>query len=452
LKTTNRVKERSKLDTIIGKLREYAYLETVILVLFSIGVGYLIDPNDICFLNAEVSYILVLLSIITLFHGFENGMLALGILAVTIWIFYDTFEYVEFLVALMMTLIFSEFHYYWTKKINEAKMSAEYKDMKLDELSNAFYSLKISHDQLEKNYVVKPMSVRNSIEKIIKSEDKLKNIKDIDERNKIFYSNFLLLLEKSFNVNRALIIFKKNSAADDNVIDADETLVSYTTVCENYDNDAIINDYLVDKSINSAKPVYISDKNGDPDNYNPDESNFIASIPSIQNDKIKAVLVIKMMPFMAFNRENLTSISILLEYVTMEITQNNFLNTNHELDMITDTKFRYEYFRLKYFNKKYNVSSIILVLKIDNELRFRRVYEKVKRMLRSLDMVSDVHANGFHYITLLFPLHGKSEALGYLNRLLSIFEDERDKKFDYMTFKISKTSLLSKYLKEDYND
>ena len=159
----SRLQEKSKLDLLVEKLHAHAYIETLVILFSYLLVGWLINPDDICILNGQISYILILLSVITLFHGFETGLLSISILAIFMWFFYSTFQYVEFLTALMMTLIYGQFHYYWTRRINDSEISSEYKSTKLDELSKSFYALRISHDQLEKNYVIKPMSLRNTI-------------------------------------------------------------------------------------------------------------------------------------------------------------------------------------------------------------------------------------------------------------------------------------------------
>ncbi|MDQ7066885.1 MAG: hypothetical protein Q9M40_02155 [Sulfurimonas sp.] len=104
------------------------------------------------------------------------------------WLLYPVFAYIEFLVALMMTLIFSEFHYYWGQKIKQAEIQANYRGAKLDELSKAFYTLKISHDQLEKNYVVKPMSIRNSIEYIINQKETIDADDTIRQQKRSLFS------------------------------------------------------------------------------------------------------------------------------------------------------------------------------------------------------------------------------------------------------------------------
>ncbi len=450
--TQGRVKEKTKLESLLKILHEYAYIETLIMLVMYLGIGYLIDDKDICILNSDVSFILILLAIITLFHGFENGMIALSVLAIAMWFFYPVFDYIEFLAALMMTLIFSEFHYYWTQKIKTAEIQAKYRGVKLDELSKAFYTLKISHDQLEKNYVVKPMSIRNSVEYIINQKNVIDEDKSIIDKKEEYYNRFLGLLEKSFNVSSALIIHKKDSDDENAYLSEENSIFSYGTLAEKHPSKSILEDFLVDKAISRKTPIYISDNQGDPTVENDKNSLYLAAIPALEDGKITSVLVIECMPFMAFNRENLTSIAILLEYFSIEISKKELLAEENELVLVTDESFQYEFERMKHLYKKFDVNSIVLVLRIDNELQATRVYEKVQKMLRALDMVTLVNNLGFYYITLLFPLHDTAVALGYLNRLLATLEEEKDKKFNYMTFDLSKTKLLNKYYAEDYNE
>ena len=446
---SNRIQERSTFDTVLKFIHDYAYFETIIIVSLYLTIGYLIDSKDICMLNGEISYIIILLAIITLFHGFENGILSMAIISFAMWFSYPSFEYTEFLVALMMTMIFSEFHYYWTKKIKEAEINSTYRGTKLDELSKAFYTLKISHDQLEKNYVIKPMSIRHSIEYIIEKNRTINETDTIIDKNREYYLSFLGLLEKSFNVQNALILYKH---ADDKekLIDEKNAYLAYTSKSSKYTLEDILSDYLVDKAINRHTPIYISDKSGEPtinSNYN---SEFIGAIPALLEEKVVCVLIIKKMPFMSFNRENLTSISILLEYFSIEIRKKHVLRTSNEISIVKDEEFRFEYARLRHLYKNFNTGSINLLIRVNNELQATRIYEKVAKMLRSLDMVTMIENNEMYYIILMFPLHDKAAALGYLNRLLNFLDEEKDKKFDFMTFDMSQTKLLNKYLREDY--
>jgi len=450
----NRVQERSTLESILKLIHDYSYAETLIIITIYLIVGYIIDPADICILNSDISYILILLSVITLFHGFENGILTVAILAIAMWLFYDVFAYIEFLIALLMTMIYSEFHYYWTAKIKDAEIDSEYRGTKLDELSKAFYTLKISHDQLEKNYVVKPMSIRNSIENIIAHNEEILKNEDIVDKNREYFLNFLGLLEKSFNVQSSIMIYKDPSKNSDNseLFNAKTTDVVYGAYTEEISVKDIFRDYLVDEAINRKTAIYISDKVGDPTTITDRNSDFLCVLPALQENKLVGILIIKKMPFMSFNRENLTSISILLDYFSIEVRNKNLLYLSDEMDIVDDILFRFEYTRLKNLYKKFNVDSTVLVLKINSEIQAIQVHDRIDKMLRSLDMVTMVKEKGYHYVVLMFPLHDKAAAMGFHARLSRTFEESRDKKIDYMVFSMSQTSLLNKYIREEYGE
>jgi len=453
-KYSNRIKEITLKEKIVKKLHDYSYLETIVIVLTYIGAGYIIDPDDILLLNGEVLYVLIILSILTLFHGFENGMIAVAIIAIAMWVFYEEFAYIKFLVTLMMVMLFSEFHYYWTGKIRAAEIDANYKASKLDELSKAFYSLKISHDQLEKNYVVKPMSIRNSILHILHKTEELAQESEVEiDRTYEYYKNFIDLLSKSFNVEDSIILYKKDSA-DDKFLDYKNANMVLGENSEDVDMYDVFNDYLVARAIERKTAIYVSDEKGEPSAMQDRDSNYIGAIPAVQDDQVVAVLVIKKMPFMSFNREILTSIAILLDYFSVEIRNKNTLAKLDEVSIIPDEEFRYEYTRLRFLYKRYNVNSIVLIFRINNELQAVRIYEKITRMLRSLDMVTLVPNEnaGLYYVVLMFPLNDKSAALGFYNRLLNTLDEAKDKKFNFMTFDMSQVKLLNKYLREDYSE
>lgn len=333
-----RVKEEGFFAKAAKLVRDYPFTESFIVVMLFFVIGYLVDEKDICMLDKNSSYILVLLAIITLFHGFESGIFSLGIIAVVTWFFYPSFRYEEFLVALMMTLIFSEYHYYWTKRIKEAEINSDYRGVKLDELTKAFYALKISHDQLEKNYVVKPMSLRNSILKI-KEESNSAND---------FYKSFLKLLEKSFNVGSAQIISREFE---------DEDFGLSATNDENGDNLFDMKDLMIDKVLERKKPIFINDEINN-------TSSYIAVIPALEHGHVLSLLLIKKMPFMAFNRENLTTISILFEYFLSEVRKQVQLRSMSELSIIGDENFKFEYLRLLDLFKTYKVDSVTINLKM----------------------------------------------------------------------------------------
>ncbi len=421
-----RTKEQLKLFSFAKKMHDYAYNETIILLAIYLIIGYAINPKDICILNTKIPFLIMLLSIITLFHGFESGVLAIGIIAIVIWYFYPIFQYKDFLTTLIMMLIFGQFNYYWTRRIYEAETNSNYCEIKLNELSKAFYTLKISHDQLEKNYVIKPMSLRNSI-KIIQEANKI---------DKNYYINFLRLLDKSFNVNVASIAYKQNKKDQ-------FKMISMAQSSESDQEDTILNDPLIQEVLQKEKPVYISDNTDK-------KSKYIAVLPALQKNTIIGLLLIQKMPFMSFNKENLTSIAILFEYFFNETVKHSVLLLQSLLPAIHDNNFKFEYHRLNNIYKAYQVNSATLVLKIDDRLLMERLYSKIVKILRSLDMVTFIKYNKLNYIILLFPFADNSVCTGFINRLIGNFKDIKEDDFEYMIFDFSKVDLLQQYISIDH--
>jgi hypothetical protein len=420
LETVNRKEDQSEKVSIFQRVHKYGLLETfIIITVFFIG-AYTFNPHDVCLLNSNIPYLLIILAVITLFHGFESGVLAIGMIAFVMWFFYPVFQYVDFLILFMMTLIFSQFHYYWTTRIREAELTSEYKNIKLNELSKAFYTLKISHDQLEKNYVTKPMSLRDS----------LISIRELHDSEEGRYSAFLTLLEKSFSVEVASI----------SMLNKDEESQTFERITatedmENEDDD--FEDLLVKEVLELNRPAYIS-------NGHINESKYIAVIPVIKKDAVLALLLIKTMPFMSFNRENLTSIAILFEYFYNEfIKEELIVEYGNYLTVLEDREFKFELYRLYELYNLYKVDSTIFVLKFKNEIFALKVYEIINNILRSLDMVTYIEQNNAFYVTLLFPFADESTSYGFLERLKGHMELlQEEEYYEHFNFSLSKLELF----------
>jgi len=411
-----RKSELSKVEIFIEKLRQFAYFETILITCSYLFLGYMIDPDDICITQGSFSYMLVLLAVITLFHGFEKGMVAIAILAFGMYWGYEEFLYVDFLITLMMTLIFSEFHYYWNRQIQEAKTKSHYYELKLGELSKAFYTLKISHDQLEKNYVIKPMSLRNS----------LRLIRESKSQNK--YEDFLTLLATSFHVSVAQIAYKEGEGEEFEVVKQNKKECSV-----NFD------DLLIKEVLKKSKPIYISD-------YANTKSDYIAVIPAFYMNEITALLLIEKIPFMSFNQENLTSVAILFQYFINEMRKEILLHDEKTLLMIEDEDFRYEYCRLFHIYKLYKIDSVSFVIKTEDLLLSERLYVTAQNLLRSLDMVVRIEHEKCHFLLFLFPFAQRSSAEGFLKRLLRTLKNVKHSDIESMAFSFEKKDLLEQYV------
>jgi len=410
---------------ITSKAREYffnyPYLETFIIIGSYLAIGYYIDPKDIFMLKYDFSSLTIFLSIITLFHGISSGLLAMMILGVVMKFGYDEFKYLYFLKEFVLVMIFGEFHYYWTRAIMYHSAEDKFTREKLSELSKAFYMLKISHDQIEKSYVVKPMSLRNSI----------LNLKEKFDENKIdiFYKDFLLLLEKTLNIESAFLISIKGNNS--------------MSILAQTDKDEILekNDLLILDTLKREIPLYVSSD----DMYS--ESRYLAVIPIISNDTNIGLLIISKMPFMSFNKDNLISATILVNYMFDELRK---LEIIREIDDFLPTfqiNFRFESYRLKELNREYHTESTILIIKSYDKLKTHLMIESVNKNLRTLDVMSSIIGDTLDIIAILFPFADTTSVDGFIKRIYNNAQiGDKDNNVKQSSFSISDISLIEQYI------
>jgi len=415
-------------------LNRYEYIESTLLIGIYLFIGFTLNREDICMIYYKFPAIILLLAILVLFYGLEVGVFSMSIFTIILYLFYHPFPMEEFLSMFVMTLVFGQFHYLWMKKISNAELDASYKAEKLNELSSAFYSLKISHDQLEKNYIIKPMSIRLILEELT---NELVNFKStgLISTNRMLYSKLLEVLKQSFNLQKGIIIFSRDIHSD---VDIDNVIVVSLDKVE-YSNEEIFENYLVQQAIARKKPIYVS-------NENTEETEFIAAIPTIYKDKVINVLLIEEMPFTSFERENLTSIAIILEFVSNEVLKYYLFGQKNEyIDFIDNRDFKFEINRLLNIYKKFKKTSTLLVFVLDDEIDAIKLYELIDRLLRSLDQVIYIEQKNRFYVIILFSLNEKQSALGFLNRLNHNLPEGLKYK-DYMAFEFSRLDLFKKYI------
>ncbi len=397
-------------------ISKYSYIETSLLVLSLSILGYLIDPSDPLLVHNEISYVIAVLAIVTLFHGVSNGLLSIFIFGLVMELFYPVFPIDSFLKVSVFVLIFGEFHYFWNRKIIQNNTKNEYLNVKLDELSNAFYTLKISHDQLEKNYVFKPMSIRSSI----------RQLKDAYKENQNYFQNFLVLLEKSFNVSEAEFcsVYKKNLYPIDDI---------------EHKHKLNRSDPMVEMALVKKTPIYVSSEEVE------NNSQYLAVIPIVSKNAVKALLLVKKMPFMSFNKDNLISISVIIAYFLDELEKWSLAKTVAS-ESLEDDEFYFEMQRLYALSKEFDVNSTVLVMRTEDTLLAHLVEEKIRENMRSLDMVTAHKDADTEVIAILFPFADQASAKGFLTRLYKLLKlHEEDERIAYSLFDIYQLKIIKEY-------
>jgi len=397
-----------------------AFFETTLIAALFCILSHYFHTSDPCFVHTPLPIPLIVLAIVSLYYGYGGGLPFLVYMGLGMWVFYREFPLDLFLVDSVLMLLLCEFHAYWFRTLRSKSATEDYLRAKFDELSNTFYMLKISHDQLEKNYVVKPMSLRNAIAEI------QAQYRENPQRS---FEFFLTLLKNNFSVTSAIVVWKKKG--------------KFETVAGQEDMIFSMNDPLVEEAIDRKEPIFIPESTDL-------ETDYIAVIPALVNDEVTGFLCIKEMPFMSFNKDNLVSLAILLDYFAFEVHRREVLLKSSFSFTYGSDRFRFELQRLETIEKQFGLSSAIIVFHCEEEIKRLVLEQEIEKNLRSLDIFEVIEKPSSERINiLLFPFSDKAVVEGYVERLRSILQQKKIDICPHSVFTMKNLDLLQTYLTED---
>ena len=393
------------------------YVEVLLFIAVYIAIGFFLESNDPILVKTDPVFLTLFLTILTLYYGTEKGLLAISVFALVHFVHADLFLYKLFLKELILVFVLGEFHNYWRHTLESCNDKSVLLESKLNELGTAYYALKVSHDQLELNYVLRPISLRRVLTQIVEGT------KESEKE----YEKLMLLLMKTFNINRLLICQVENGKLTPQVWS------------DGAHREKVLSDPLAQKMLEDAAPVYISKHVGM-------KTPFIAAIPALdEENRVKAAILIEDMPFMSFQEDNMISIFFFFEYFYLTLNRHNFLENVIYMQRF-DAEFRFEFLRLYRLYERFGIDSAVIAFKTESELASHLLNEQVVRMERGLDVHGSAKV-GECYITLVLTVFSIPSSADVLRkRILSGVEPEYASKIKDAIFTVSKKEILTEYI------
>lgn len=392
------------------------------ILLFSVVyfiIGFLFNKQDPLMLSSEINFLLILLCTITLYYGLNSGLILTLLSAVVFYIYYKPFPFIPFVQNLIFVLICGEFHFFYRRSIRKLKEENSFLISKFDQLRNSFYLLKLSHDQLEKSFLLKPVSLRSIILDI-------RNMAMWDEDEA---SNKLLtLISKNFGVMDAAIFIKKERG-----------FVKVASVGEEFELNRF--NMLFTKAVEEKRSTYISEEFEDLRNYE-----YIAVIPAVNCEETTvAYLVIKEMKFLYYNRETMLTISIIMSLYADILTHKEVTEKLNSVAgmLIFEPDFNYELLRLYRLKEKFNIDSCYVVFKYNPKLNIEKstLFQFIKDNIRAVDLSNEFG----DVIVVLLPLIPYDGAKAFQMRINNLITNKL--KID-PTLLEEKIILLTNYSKD----
>ncbi|MDP3265512.1 MAG: hypothetical protein Q8M39_01660 [Sulfuricurvum sp.] len=352
--------------------------------------GYLLRPTDPFFFTGRYDVFLIFMTVFTLFYGTVVGIIMLGISYVVSLNFYTNIPYMQIMQYLIFVLIYGEFHYHWNRKINIANENNLYTKNRLRMLGNAFFLAKISHDQLEKTYIMKPMSLREAIVSLA------------DEPKEDRLTLLLERLSHYYGVENAAYYHFEGESAIKLAEIGNSTIV--------YDK----SHPMLDKMLSSLESIYVSDIETH------DRDSWLAVLPSFNYlNELRGVLILKKMPFMMFNIDNILKIEVILNYFEQEENQHIDFHVPQTYRVCKDD-FLFELMRLLKLNHSYGVQSSLFAIHATKPASIGMLDHFLLNSLRVLDLFERIEISSDEcYYVFLLPFENISGTLSFEKRILN---------------------------------
>lgn len=387
----------------------WSVFETLVLLVAAIAVGIWLRPLDPLALDANFRWILLVPILLALRYGSLLGVFAMLCLIGSWFVlqflgYYIGLRFPEGLMlgGFVITLIAGEFADLWRVRLMRSDSAASYALERLQNLTQRYVLLRLSHDRLEENLLIKPYTVR----------DALTRLRDLtlEESETVTLpasDDLMSLLAEYCHLQRAAIY----PVSGDQVIDTPAAVLGE---CKPLEQDNALLAYALD----SQTLAHVQQSEHD-DVYH---GLYLVVAPVLSSSgEINGVLVIERMPFLSINYENLQLLSVLLNFyadVVLSGTDARLL-----LDRWPELPFRLasEMVALTRLRKDVRVETSLTLFIADDSEQAGLILDALARGMRSLDLAWWINDR---VLLMMMPMTGESGLEGFIMRTDNWLQDE----------------------------
>jgi len=382
--------------------------ETLAFPLAAIALGLWLNAPDPLFIHADFPWTWMAPLVLALRYGPLWGMASAGVLLIG-WLGLDGYYYghaalpkLYFLGGLITTMLAGEFSSVWQARLNRALPVQTYLDQRLDALTRTHYLLRLSHESLEQDLLARPVSMRDALIGLRELAAGINN----SECNSLPAADQLLKLTVQFcQIERAALIPVAEEALD-------ISRASYLGA----DFPLQTDDAMVRHALSTERLTHIASLPG----ARLDESPYLVVAPVRDTTHhIHALLIIRTLPFLALQEENLQMLNLMLGYYADSLALSPLVAPLRARWPDCPSPFALELQRLNRMWRDAAVPSALVALYFPEETLPSGFVQALQRQQRSLDISWLVHDAADQARTLLtiLPLASDAALEGYLARI-----------------------------------
>ncbi len=344
--------------------RLFIFGETAVFCLVFLYAGLYFRPADPFLLLSSYQVYLPFALVLTLAGGTGAGLVALVFAGVMAKFYYTPYPYQQLLWTALVTLATGEFKIYWDRKIHLYSEERDYFREKLRDLTRNFILLKMSHERLEKNYILRPVSIRRSLEEIrgmlLKEEPAA-------------CQSLMDLLANFYGLESAALFVREDVGA-----------VWREAAKTGLGAPLDLKDPLVQLALAKKETAFFAVSSLRDEG----ESAYVAVIPYFDTsaEQPSALLIVREIPFLQLNRDNLLTLALYLSFFMSEFVDTERFSAEAEAFPRLDSAVFNELARLQKLRRNFGVDSVLVSFHADYGDLSKQVSSFIESEIRGLDL------------------------------------------------------------------
>ncbi len=391
------------------ELQPQRLLEIALLIAAGLLLSVLLRPQDPFWVRGDYPWIWLMPTVVALRYGALSGLFgAFVILALGFampWMHRPPVDFSAAFLAggLAQVLIVGHVSDRWSEGNKHHKGVNQYLTERLRALTTAQYLLRVSHDRLEQEVYIRPVTLRGAIERLREILPVLHPPSSGEKSPLLGNTQDLLeLLSMLFQLTQAAIY----PVSDLGKL-LPQPVATIGPVSPLLEEDPVLVHAVERRRLTHLKEV-----------LEESPQHYLMAAPIVtDHTPIVAMLVVSDMSFLSLNQENLEFLQVLLDYYADSVFQSELVRPI--LEQVPECQYRFgvELARAGQLRARFEIRSSLVALSFPQGGRHDTAFQDVLRQLRSLDLYWEEITQGRQHALVLLPLTQLPEVDEFLLRI-----------------------------------
>jgi hypothetical protein len=383
------------------------WLESSLITCGVLVAGYYLNGSDPFFVTSRFPWLWFAPLLVALRYGLAAGVFSVSAITVAMLLMIRSkalpypFPTDFMLGGTLLVMVSGQFSAVWNMRLRRADKLSEHAVERAQQISRAYFMVRLSHDRLEQNLISKPVTLRQAM-----SDLRLHLVRHGGKINREVAGELLSILSHYCDLDSASIYPVVGGGLGPEPVASCGKGAPFEP-----------DDLLLRSAMESGNTAYQSVTRMQPGQRS---SYLVASPMRSSSGDLMAMLLVTEMPFLSLQRETLQIMGVLLSYCVEHAFTT--ARATEILDVYPDCPpvFASELIKMHKLNKDLGIESTLTVLKVHTHPRDKEIAMTIEKKQRGLDHVWRVAAPTGDLLITLMPFSSVTGGEGYLARIAEL--------------------------------